>query len=216
MRLVVFGVSNLLGDILDCALELGLEPALVVMNVPEAVRARTKSAAERLRWLPRPPRIIGLEAFSPQPGECYALGTTARGRDVLVDDLASRFGITCRTLVHPAAWVSPRATLAAGVFVGAGAVIGSGAQLGAHVFVNRRVTIGHDVEIGPYATLGPGCNVGGHTRIGAGAAVGIGASVIEELEIGAAARIAAGAVVIEDVPPDALVAGVPAAVKKKP
>ena len=58
MRLVIFGVSNMLGDIFDCALALGLTPSLVVMNVPEITRPRTRSVTDRIMRLPTPPRIV--------------------------------------------------------------------------------------------------------------------------------------------------------------
>lgn len=214
MRLVIFGVSNMLGDIFDCALALGLTPSLVVMNMPEITRPRTKSVTDRIMRLATPPRIVQLEEFSPQEGECYFLGTTSPQRQKLVEDVRSRFGITCCTLVHPTAYVSPLSRLANGVFIGAGTVIGPGAELGEHVFVNRKVSVGHDTMVEPYVRLQAGCNIGGHVRVGYGATVGMGATVIEELEIGPGAVIAAGAVIIRDVPERALVAGVPAKVKK--
>ena len=214
MRLVIFGVSNVLGYILDCAIALNLEPSLIVMNTPEVVRPRTKTVHERLALLKKPPAIIQLKEFSPRDGECYFLGTTASIRWQLVEDIRSRFGITCCTLVHPAAYVSPSSTLASGVFIDANTDVGPGSRLGEHVFVGPKVHVGHDAIIEPYARLRSGCNVAGHTRIGYGATVGLGATVIEELEIGREAYVAAGAVVIQDVPARVLVAGVPAVIKK--
>jgi acetyltransferase-like isoleucine patch superfamily enzyme len=51
-------------------------------------------------------------------------------------------------------------------------------------------------------------------RIGRAALIGIGAQVQQELLVGDGAVVAAGAAVIEDVPERALVAGVPAVVKR--
>jgi len=214
MRLVIFGVSNLLGNILDCALALRLTPSLVVKNMPEIVRPRSKSVSERVMRIPTPPRIIQLEEFSPQEGECYFLGTTSPRRQTLVEDIRSRFEITFCTLVHPAAYVSPMSSLANGVFIGAGTIVGPGAEFREHVYVAQKVSVGHDAVVEPYARLQHGCNIGGHVRVGYGATVGSGATVLQELEIGPEAFIAAGAVVIEDVPARALVAGVPATFKK--
>ena len=214
MRLVIFGVSNLLSHIFDCALALGLTPSLVVMNTPEIVRPRTKSVTDRIMRLPTPPRIIQLEEFSPQEGECYFLGTTSPQRQKLVEDINSCFGITCCTLVHPTAYVSPLASLAHGVFVGAGTIVGPGVELGEHVYVGQQVSVGHDTVVEPYARLQHGCNLGGHVHVGYGATVGSGATVMQELEIGPGALIAAGAVIIQDVPERALVAGVPGVFKK--
>jgi sugar O-acyltransferase (sialic acid O-acetyltransferase NeuD family) len=214
MRLVIFGVSNLIGHYLDCALALGLTPSRIVMNMPEVVRARTRSVHDRVKCLAQPPEIIQMEDFSPRQGECYFIGTTSPGRRQLVEDIRSRFGITCCQLVHPAACISPHATLAEGVYVSAYSVVGPGADIGEHAFISAQVHVGHDTIVEPYARLLGGCNVAGHVRIGRSATIGMGATVIEELEVGAEAWVAAGAVVLQDVPPRVLVAGVPAKLKK--
>jgi sugar O-acyltransferase (sialic acid O-acetyltransferase NeuD family) len=213
-RLVIFGLSNMVSDIFDCALARGHEIARIVRNQPERLRPRTKGLAERLVPLPSVPELLELESFTPGPDEIYVLGTTSPARTGLVDRLHREYGLSLATLVHPAAHVSPFARLGEGVFVGAAAVIAPGATIGSHVFINRGVTVGHDTVVESFARLQPGCNIGGHVRIGRGTTVGMGANVIEELEIGPGVMIAAGAVVIADVEPEVLVAGVPARVKK--
>jgi len=211
-KIVFFGVSNMLSDVFDCALALGHQITRVVRNQPEVLRDRTKPATARIGALPGPADLIDIADFRPEAGEIYALGTTSPGRAALVAELATRFGITCATLVHPRAYVSPLARLEAGVFVGALSVVGPGATLETHVFVNRGVTIGHDTTVGAYARLQPGCNVAGHIHIGAFTTIGMGACVIEEREIGARATVGAGAVVVRDVAEGAKVMGVPARV----
>ena len=214
MRLVIFGVSNLLGNFLDCALALDLTPSHVVMNMPEVMRPRTRNVHERVQRLALPPEIIQMEDFSPREGECYFIGTTSPRRRQLVEEIKSRFGITCCQLIHPKACVSPHATLAEGVCVSACSVIGPGAEIGEHVFIGAQAYVGHDTIVEPYARLLAGCKVAGHVFIGANTSVGIGATIIEELEVGKDSCVAAGAVVIRDVPARVLVAGVPAELKK--
>lgn len=211
-KIVFFGVSNMLSDVFDCALALGHRISMVVRNQPEVLRDRTKSAAARITALPVPVDLIDIADFQPKADEIYALGTTSPGRATLVAELRERFGISCSTLVHPRAYVSPLARLDAGVFVGAQSVVGPGAMLETHVFVNRGVTIGHDTTVGAYARLQPGCNVAGHIRIGAFTTIGMGACVIEEREIGAHVTVGAGSVVVRDIPDGAKVMGVPARV----
>lgn len=222
--LTVIAVSNMLGDLFDCALALGLEVRRIVLNQPEAVRERTISYRDRLSMLPVPPEVLMLDDYTPTPGEACVIGTTSPKRDALVAELEARWGVRedaagpglrFVTLVHPSATVSRFARLGRGVFINAGVVIGPNAVLADHVFVNRGVTVGHDTRVGAWTRLQPGCNVGGHVQIGAGVMVGMGASVIEELVIGANSVIAAGAAVIADVPERVLVAGVPAAVRKQ-
>lgn len=214
-RLVLFGASNMIGDIFDCACGRGLRIAAIVMNQDEVLRERTRSVHERARWLSPPPPILEIAEFRPHAGDLYFLGTTAPARTRLVQLLKERHGLAFATLIHPTAYVSPLATLGEGVFVGAQSAVGPGAVIGDHVFINRGVTVGHDSIVKAYARLQPGCNVGGHTTIGAGATIGLGAGVIEERVVGDGAFVAAGAIVLEDVAENALVAGIPARFKKR-
>ena len=210
---VVFGVSNMLGDIFDCALALGHRISRVVLNQPEVLRPRTKPAAERIGKLADPPETLSLDAYEPRDNELHVLGTTSPARDELVALLEDRFKIRFATLVHPTAYVSPLAVLSDGVFIGAKSVVAPGVEIGEHVFVNRAVSIGHDCVIEAFARLQPGSNIGGHVRIGRGTTIGIGASVIQEVSIGANVQVAAGAVVIGDVGDESIMVGVPARMK---
>jgi sugar O-acyltransferase (sialic acid O-acetyltransferase NeuD family) len=214
-NLVIFGVSNLLGDVFDCALALGHRISCVVLNQAEVLRPRTKGVDERIRLLASPPRLGDIDSFVPQEDEIYVLGTTHPNRAVLVEDLKARFGIVLASLVHPTAYVSPLARLGEGVYIGAQSVVAPGAVLRDHVFVNRGVTIGHDAVVEPFVRLGPGCHLAGHVVVGRGTTIGIGATIIEELVIGSGAVIAAGAVVINDIDAGILVAGVPATAKRR-
>lgn len=214
-RLVIFGVSNILSDIFDCALANGLRLGKVVIHHPEEIGDRDVSLADRLQALGKqPPEVQNLCDFSPSENEIYLLGPTTPTRAELASELSARFAISFHTLVHPTAYVSPLARLGEGTFVGANSVIGPGASLAEHVFVNRGVTIGHDTRIGPFSRIQPGSNLGGLSTIGQGVTIGIGATLIERLTVGDHAFIGAGAVVINDVPASTLVLGVPAKVKK--
>lgn len=216
-RLVIFGVSNILSDLFDCALANGLQLAKVVENLPEELDERSLSLAERLQALSRhctPPQVQALDLFRPDDGEVYLLGPTTPAREQLALELTRRFGLRFTTLVHPTAYVSPLATLGEGVFVGANSVIGPGVVLEEHAFINRGVTIGHDTRVGAYSRVQPGANVGGLTRIGRGATVAIGATLLERLVVGDRAFIGAGAVAVADVAADTLVVGVPAKFKR--
>lgn len=216
-RLVIFGASNIVSDLFDCALANGLIPSRVVLHLPEANGERDISLAARiaaLEGLCDPPQVETLETFRPGADELYLLGPTTPTRANLAAELDRRFALRYHTLVHPTAWVSPLARLGQGVFVGANSVIGPGAQLGDHVFVNRGVTIGHDTHIGSFSRIQPGANLGGLSRIGSGVTIAIGATLLERLVIGNGAFVGAGAVATEDVPDGVLVLGIPAKFKK--
>ncbi|MDP2135547.1 MAG: acetyltransferase [Sulfuritalea sp.] len=216
-RLVIFGASNIVSDLFDCALANGLMPSRVVLHLPESQGERDIPLAARiaaLEGLCNPPQVETLENFRPAADELYLLGPTTPTRAALAAELERRFGLRYHTLVHPTAWVSPLARLGQGVFVGANSVIGAGAWLGDHVFVNRGVTIGHDTRIGSFSRIQPGANLGGLSRIGAGVTIAIGATLLERLVIGNGAFIGAGAVATKDVPDNVLVFGSPAKFKK--
>jgi len=217
-RLVIFGASNIVSDLFDCALANGLLPAKVVLHLPEADGERNTSLAARisaLEGLCDPPCVEMLDEFKPAAGELYVLGPTTPARANLVAELEFRFGLfRYHTLVHPTAYVSPLAQLGQGVFVGANSVIGPGVILGDHVFVNRGVTIGHDTRIGAFSRIQPGANLGGLSRIGSGVTIAIGATVLERLVIGDGAFVGAGAVATKDVADKVLVFGSPAKFRK--
>jgi sugar O-acyltransferase (sialic acid O-acetyltransferase NeuD family) len=215
-QLVIFGTSNMLSDIFDCALANGLQLKKVVVHLPEQAGERDLSVAERIRALQGicdPPSVEQLRDFQPQAGEVYLLGPTTPTRAVLAQEL-EKFGIAFHTLIHPTAYVSPLAVLGQGIFIGANSVIAPGVRLADHVFVNRGVTIGHDTRIESFSRIQPGSNLGSLCRIGRGVTIGIGATVRERLYIGDNAVIGAGAVALEDIPPNVLVAGIPAKFKK--
>ncbi len=216
-RLVIFGASNIVSDLFECALANGVVPVKVVLHLPESSGARDIPLAARvaaLKNLCDPPQMEMLDDFRPEADELYLLGPTTPTRANLAAELDQRFGLRYHTLIHPTAYVSPLAQLGQGVFVGANSVIGSGAQLGDHVFVNRGVTIGHDTHIGSFSRIQPGANLGGLSRIGRGVTVAISATLLERLVIGDGAFVGAGAVVTEDVPEGVLVLGIPAKIKK--
>jgi sugar O-acyltransferase (sialic acid O-acetyltransferase NeuD family) len=220
---VMFGQSGLFGDYAELVHALGGFLQRVVVNVPEIPHPRRPSFEERLArherqrralGVPEPTRVEKLADFRPAAGERYLVGFRGAQLLPLRDQLALRFGVRFEPLVHPAAFVSPSATLGEGTIVAAGAVIASHARLGRFALVNRAASVGHDAHLCDFANVGPGANLASNVRVGFDAAVGIGAAVIEDVEIGESAQVAAGAVVIRDVPARTLVAGVPAVVKK--
>ncbi|MCF8151348.1 MAG: acetyltransferase [Burkholderiaceae bacterium] len=216
-HLVIFGASNVVSDLFDCALANGLLPTKVVLHLPESTGERDIPLATRIARLKgqcEPPLVEMLDDFLPATGELYLLGPTTPTRAKLAEVLEHRFSLRYHTLIHPTAYVSPLAQLGQGVFVGANSVIGPGACLDDHVFVNRGVTIGHDTHIGSFSRIQPGANLGGLSRIGGGVTIAIGATVLERLVIGQGAFVGAGAVVTSDIPDGVLVLGIPAKIKK--
>ncbi|MBR7747540.1 acetyltransferase [Undibacterium baiyunense] len=215
--LVIFGASNILSDLFDCAFANGLGIKKIVLHMPEPEGDRDRPLKDRIQsWAAFGvvPEIISIDAFQPEPGEMYLLGPTTPERIKIVESLEKKFTLEYTVLIHPQAYVSPLANLSPGVFIGAKSVIGPGVSLHNHVFINRGVTIGHDTEVGAYSRIQPGSNIGGLSKIGHSVTVGMGASLLERLMIGDRAFIAAGAVVTSDVASSSLMVGVPAKFKK--
>jgi sugar O-acyltransferase (sialic acid O-acetyltransferase NeuD family) len=150
--------------------------------------------------------VVGLEA---EPGTAViGLG----GDRLSFWSRLAEHGWRAERVVHPAAVVSPSATVDAGAVVGPGAIVGAATELGRHSFVSRGALVGHHARVGGGAVLNPGANVAGNSVVGEGATIGMNAAVVNGVTVGAGAVVAAGAVVVRDVEPATRVQGVPAKV----
>lgn len=223
-QFVMFGFSALFGDYADIIHAAGGRLKTVVQNVsdptPEGQKSFEDRVAEYDQWLAenelgRPLSIVALEDFDPEPDEHYVLGFGGRHQQRLLSELESRFDIRPEALIAPSATISPTARIGEGAIISAGCIVASQVSVGEHALLNRGSSVGHDCQIAAFANVGPGVRLASDVRVGEGAVLGIGSTVIEHLTIGDGAYVAAGAVVIRDVPANALVAGVPATVKKR-
>ena len=204
--LLILGTRTLAVEIADLASEIpGVQVAGFVDNED---RKRCEDTLEGLpiHW------IDDIEDLKDSHWAVGGLMTTHRGRFA---DQVDAIGMPFATLVHPAARVSPTATLADGVIVSAGAVIAAHATLGRHLFVNRGALIGHHTEIGDLSSLGPGANIAASCQIGERVYFGAGAIVIDHVTIGAQSVIGAGALVTKGIPARVMALGAPARVVKR-
>jgi sugar O-acyltransferase (sialic acid O-acetyltransferase NeuD family) len=144
-------------------------------------------------------------------GVC-SLGTTKRSAFIAT---AASHGLRFASVIHPAARVSAKSSVAEGCIICPGVQIASHTRIGAHVRVNRGTLIGHDTQVDDVVTMGPGVNVASFCRIGTRTQIGMSAVVLERISIGCGAVIAAGSVVTRDVPDHVMVAGVPAVVVRR-
>lgn len=109
-------------------------------------------------------------------------------------------GLEVLGVMHPTAWVSHQASVAAGCQIMARAVVNTGAKLGGHVLVNTAAIVEHDCVIGAHSLIGSGVVLGGAVQVGERTLIGAGAVVRQGVRIGARVVIAEGAVVLQDVP----------------
>ena len=126
--------------------------------------------------------------------------------------LLSEHGVELPSAIHPAASVSPSATIGRNTIVAAGAMICADATIGDSVICNTGCVIDHESEVEDGAHICPGALLAGRVRVGVGAFVGLGAKVLPCINIGRHAIVGAGTVVLADVQDEATAVGVPARV----
>lgn len=104
MRLFLSGVSNMLGDIFDCALIRNLTVSLIIVNSPEITRPRTKSVndlasapATMIRLAIRRHKTPFYRSFGTRPGfhhDASDTRETANSADTM--NSSSSIGGSCR------------------------------------------------------------------------------------------------------------------------
>ncbi|MFH1143686.1 MAG: hypothetical protein V1774_03995 [Candidatus Eisenbacteria bacterium] len=174
-------------------------------------RGATKLGKPVLGSLAAIPEIYGEGRFD---AVLVAIGyrhMTMRGK--VYEDLRAA-GIPRATFIHPHATIDPTAHIGSGSIVLAECRIDMHARLEENVLLSTRCLISHDVTIASHTFCGPAVVLAGRTAVGESCFLGVGTIAIEDITIGAGAQSAAGAVIISDVPAGALVAGVPAVVKR--
>lgn len=112
--------------------------------------------------------------------------------------------------------IGNNAVIMMGASINIGAVIGEGTMIDMNAVVGGRGTIGKNCHIGAGAVVAGVVEPPSATPviIEDDVLVGANAVILEGIRVGKGSVVAAGAIVIEDVPPNVVVAGVPARVIK--
>lgn len=131
-----------------------------------------------------------------------------------VFEKAKSLGFYFQAVIHASAIIAEEVILEEGVQIMAGTVLQTGALIGMNSIVNTSASIDHDAQIGHHCHIGPGAVLCGGVSVSEGVTVGAGSTIIQGMTLGRFSAVAAGAVVTEPVPEYALVAGVPAKIKK--
>lgn len=119
--------------------------------------------------------------------------------------LLDEAGLTCPTVVHPAAYVESSAVLSDGAQIFPHAYIGSEANVGRGVIVNTAAVVSHDCVLGDYTNVAPGSLLAGNVLTGEAVLIGMGVTINLQVAVGSRAQIGNSAVVKEDVPPGGVV-----------
>lgn len=156
-------------------------------------------------------RIEELESFvALYPAMALGVGVNYDTLRILWLERGLTAGVDFPPVIHPAAVVSPFATIGKGTVVFAGAVVNVDTTVGQACILNTHCSIDHDCMIGHGSHISPGASLAGGVNIGDRVWVGMGASIIQGTTIESDVVVGAGAVVIHDVPAGAKIVGVPA------
>ena len=131
---------------------------------------------------------------------CAGYRRVNRGREELVRSCAGR-GYRLATLAHPAAWVSPDATLGGNCIVFPRATVEPFTVVGDGVILWSGSVVAHDSRVGNFCFLAPNATVAGNVTLGERCFVGANATVRDGVTVGADCVIGAGAIVKWDAEP---------------
>lgn len=139
--------------------------------------------------------VWGTTAMLPECRGRIDAVVVAVGNNALRETLHRRVyaaGLTLATVIHPAAVVSPRASIGVGSAIMAGAIVGTEARLGEGVIVNCGAVVDHDCVVEDFAHLGGNASMAGGAVLGRGAQMQVGASLGYGVELPARAVLRAG------------------------
>jgi len=147
---------------------------------------------------------------------CY-IDVAARNSAIPLADLTQY-----NARIEPGVIIREPAKIGDNAVIMMGAIINIGAVIGAGTMIDMNAVLGGRAEVGANCHIGAGAVIAGvieppssrPTVIEDDVVMGANAVVLEGVQVGKGAVVAAGAVVTEDVPPNAVVAGIPAHVVK--
>lgn len=132
-----------------------------------------------------------------------------RGRRQVIEGLGIGAGRFAR-VIHPAARISPLASIGHNVLIMAGVVITSDAVIGNHVCILPNSVVHHDVVVGDFSLIGSNVTLAGGAIVEENGYVGSGSRIKNGVRIGAGALVGLGSNVLRDVAAGTTVAGNPA------
>ncbi|MGZ8905428.1 MAG: acetyltransferase [Methylobacter sp.] len=157
--------------------------------------------------------VFDRDAFARFPDACILAIPGSPGSYRTRKELIQGLGVAeerFARVIHPAARVSPLASIGYDVLIMAGVVITSNALIGSHICILPNTVIHHDVVVGDWGLIGSNVTIAGNTVVEENCYIGSGSSIMNGLRVGTGALVGLGSNVIRNVPADARVAGNPA------
>lgn len=133
-------------------------------------------AGERVLGYP----LLGAVESMPLHREVCDQGIVAIGNNFVREALMKQMvnvGIELATVIHPRAFLSPRALVGHGTAVMAGAIVGTEAQLGVGAIVNCGAVVDHHAQVEDFGHLGVNACMAGGSVLGRGAWMQAGSSL---------------------------------------
>ena len=125
--------------------------------------------------------------------------------------------------IEPGAIIREKVTIGDNAIIMMGANINIGCSIGEGTMIDLNATLGGRVQVGKMCHVGAGAVLAGVIEppsakpvvIEDNVLIGANAVILEGVRVGTGAVVAAGAIVVDDVPPNTVVAGIPAKVIKE-
>lgn len=124
--------------------------------------------------------------------------------------IASKYKLNYKTLIHPTATIATNVKIAEGSAVHAGATINPCCNIKKHCIINTGAIVEHDNNISDYVHISPAAALGGTVNVGTLTHIGIGSTIKNNINICSNAIVGAGAVVVKDIKEQGTYVGVPA------
>lgn len=157
--------------------------------------------------------VFGREAFLQFPDACVLAVPGSPSSYTARRGIIQGLGVNeerFARVIHPAASVSPLASIGTNVLIMAGVVITSNARIGSHTCILPNTVVHHDVEVGDWSLIGSNVTIAGNTVVEENCYIGSGTSLMNGIRIGSGALAGLGSNVIKSVLPGSRVAGNPA------
>jgi sugar O-acyltransferase (sialic acid O-acetyltransferase NeuD family) len=192
LRIAVFGAGGHGKVVIDAVLQ---NPALsLVCIIDDAPR---NTCGMLLGHAVAGGRDILLAERSSIDGVIVAIGNN-RVRRETSRWLATQ-GLPRFSVIHPAAVVSPFATVGIGTLIMPGAIVNAEARIGEDVIINTRAIVEHDCVVSNGVHLAPGSILCGGVEIGDETLIGAGAVIVPGIRVGAHLLVKAGSLISRNV-----------------